>query len=173
MKIFQYLLLGIAYLITISASAQWQWTDQDGRRVFSDRPPPIDIPDKNILQRPSARAAKKGTPEAILPPTLTAVPVSAPQSAGATLKLSGIDKELAANKKKADEAQAAKSKTEQEDNRKVRAESCSRAKQAKASLDSGMRIGRTNEKGEHEVLDDAGRAAEIKRIQAIVDTDCK
>lgn len=157
----------------MAASAQWQWTDQDGRRVFSDRAPPIDIPERNILTRPSVRTVNKGLPEAALTPTLPAVPVSAVQSAGAALKLSGIDKELAAKKKATGEAQAAKSKAEQENNLKSRRENCARAKQAKASLDSGMRVGRTNEKGEREVLDDAGRATEIKRLEAIIAADCQ
>ena len=33
-------------------------------------------------------------------------------------------------------------------------------------------MARTNEKGEREVLDDTLRAAEVKRIQTIIDADC-
>ena len=36
-----------------------------------------------------------------------------------------------------------------------------------------MRIARTNEKGEREVLDDAARASEVKRAQSIIDSDCQ
>jgi hypothetical protein len=35
-----------------SAFAQWQWIDKDGRKVYSDRSPSSDIPEKNILKRP-------------------------------------------------------------------------------------------------------------------------
>ena len=44
---------------------------------------------------------------------------------------------------------------------------------AKATLESGMRMARVNDKGEREVLDDAQRAAELKRVNAIIASDCK
>ena len=47
-----------------------------------------------------------------------------------------------------------------------------RAKQAKATLDSGVRMGRVSPSGEREVLDDAARATEAKRIQGIMASDC-
>ena len=46
------------------------------------------------------------------------------------------------------------------------------AKQAKATLDSGVRIGRINAAGEREVMDEAARAAENKRIQGIMGANC-
>ena len=40
-------------------------------------------------------------------------------------------------------------------------------------MDSGVRVSlSTNAKGEREVLDDAGRAAENKRIQLAIDASC-
>jgi len=101
-----------------------------------------------------------------------AAAASAPQNAASPLKSKGIDKDLIAKKKQADQAEEEKRKAEQEKILKAKIENCSRAKQAKASFDSGMRIGRTNEKGEREVLDDTMRAAEIKRIQTIIEADC-
>jgi len=40
-------------------------------------------------------------------------------------------------------------------------------------LDSGIRMARMNDKGEREILDDAARAAELERTQAIIQSDCK
>ena len=54
-----------------------------------------------------------------------------------------------------------------------RAENCTRAKQAKASLDSGQLMKHTNAKGEQVFMDDASRAAERKRAQSVIDADCK
>ena len=156
--------------MSIAASAQWQWTDKDGRKVFSDRAPPADILDKDILKRPAGRSATAGTTNA---PASAAIAASAPQGAASAPKLSGVDKELAEKKKKAEEAEAAKRKAEEERVLKAKVENCARAKQAQTSLGSGMRIARTNEKGEREVLDDAARASEQKRIQSIIDSDCK
>ena len=89
------------------ASAQWQWIDKDGHKVFSDRAPPTDIPDKNILKRPGSRAPVVPLSDAVADSEAPAGATSAPvpvKSAG------GLDKELEAKKKKAQEAEAAKRK---------------------------------------------------------------
>ena len=96
----------------------------------------------------------------------------APAPALAASKPAG-DKTLEAKKKQAEEAEAAKRKAEEERIAKAKAENCTRAKQAKATFDSGVRVSRTNANGEREVLDDAARAAETQRIQGIIDSDCK
>jgi hypothetical protein len=98
---------------------------------------------------------------------------SAPQGSASAPKLSGVDKELAEKKKKAEEAEVAKRKAEEERVLKAKIENCARAKQAKTSFDSGIRISRTNDKGEREIMDDVSRAVEAKRIQTIIDSDCK
>jgi len=85
----------------------------------------------------------------------------------------GIDKDLEAKKKQAADAEAAKRKADEEKLTKARVENCARAKQAKVTFDSGVRVARTTPSGEREVMDDAARAAELKRIQGIIDADCK
>lgn len=172
MKPLRNFLIGSACLLSIAASAQWQWTDKDGRKVFSDRAPPPDVLEKNILKRPGNRGVPSGTIETS--PTPSPLAAAAPsQNAASAPKLSGVDKDLAEKKKKAEEAEQAKRKAEQDQAVKAKVENCARAKQAKSSFDSGVRIARTNEKGEREVMDDDARAAEIKRIQSIIDSDCK
>jgi hypothetical protein len=152
-----------------AASAQWAWRDAQGNRVFSDRPPPAGIPDKAILRQPAGggrviplEAAPQATSEAAKPPA-SAAPAAVPAQ----------DKELEAKKKQADEAEAARKKAAADKLAKDRAENCNRAKQAKATYDSGIRVGRTNAQGEREILDDAARAAETKRLQGVIDSDCK
>jgi len=146
--------------------AQWQWLDKDGRKVFSDRAPPPGIPDKNILKRPGG---------AKVAPTLTNQDNADPAQSTAVgaPKINGVDKELADKKKKAEQEDAAKRKAEEDKLAKTKADNCARAKQAKAGFDSGVRLARVNKDGEREILDDAARAAESQRIQAIMDTDCK
>lgn len=165
----QKLLMISACFFSLAASAQWQWIDKDGRKVFSDRAPPIDVLDKNILKRPSGRSTPALTTNTASSPAL---PASAPLDAASTPKLSGINKELLENKKKAEEAETAKRKAEEEKVLKAKIENCALAKQAKTTFDSGIRIARTNEKGEREVMDDVARAAELKRIQSIIHSDC-
>ncbi len=171
------LIAGLACWMTLSASAQWQWMDRDGRKVYSDRPPPSDILDKNILKRPGGRPAQvavKPESDSATDDAATAAKATAPtQTAANVPKLSGVDKELEQKKKLAAEADTAKRKAEDEKIAKANIETCARAKQAKVTLDSGVRIARTNEKGEREIMDDANRAAEATRLQAIVDASCK
>jgi len=85
----------------------------------------------------------------------------------------GTDKELEAKKKQAAEAELAKRKDEEARVTKTKVENCARAKQAKTTLDSGVRVSRSNAAGEREIMDDAARATELKRIQTVIDNDCK
>ena len=168
-------LIAAVCLVSMAASAQWQWIDQAGRKVFSDRPPPMEVPEKNIVKRPGLRSPATYANQVAGAPDVAAASAgaSAPQSAASGPRVSGVDKELAARKKKAEEAEVAKRKEAQENLLIAKVENCARAKQAKATLDSGMRMARINEKGEREILDDAARAAEAKRIQAIIESDCQ
>ena len=53
MKLKQGLWFAALTLCAQMVSAQWLWLDNDGRKVFSDRAPPPEIPDKNILKQPN------------------------------------------------------------------------------------------------------------------------
>ncbi len=164
MKPIRVLALAAGLCLSLSALAQWQWIDNDGKKVFSDRPPPSDVPDKNITRRPGG-----SRPVAIAPPAAAA---SATKAGEALPKLSGKDKELEEKRQQAEDAEAAKKKIEQEKQAKARADNCARARQSKSNFDSGQRIARTNDKGEREILDDSARAAETQRLQQIIGTEC-
>jgi len=176
MKLLQTLFAIVVGCTCVSASAQWLWIDKDGHKVFSDRTPPPGTPDKNILKRPSGRAASTlpaaEAAAADQPAAADAAPGAAPVAPAAN-KNTGVDKDLEAKKKQAADAEAAKRKEEQDKIAKAKIENCARAKQAKATFDSGVRISRTNAAGEREVMDDAARAAELKRIQGILATECQ
>ena len=171
MKIHSILLVLTLLGVSASASAQWQWLDNDGRKVFSDRSPPPDVPEKSILKRPSSAAKPSATPAPAADDSqATAAPVPV---AAASRPAGGVDKELEAKKKLAADTELAKRKAEEERITKVKVENCARAKQSKMNFDSGLRMSRTNAAGEHEVLDDTARAAELKRIQTIIDSECR
>ena len=55
----------------------------------------------------------------------------------------------------------------------LRAENCLRARSQIKLLDDGVRIARTNEKGEREILDDKGRAEETARTRKLVESECR
>ena len=39
---------------TLPAAAQWKWKDARGQVVISDTPPPREIPDRDVLQKPGS-----------------------------------------------------------------------------------------------------------------------
>lgn len=159
--------LALACTLPIVAAAQWQWLDKDGRKVFSDKSPPPDVPARNILRQPGMRAAM--TPEAAVASAAPAAKVAAPAVAASG---AGRDKELEARRKQAEAAEAEKKKAKEAEMQAQRDDNCTRARQAKANFDSGARISRVNDKGEREIMDDNQRAAEVKQLEMVIGRDC-
>jgi hypothetical protein len=160
MKLFRPLICAALSLYALAASAQWQWIDKSGHKVFSDLPPPAEIPDKNILRRPGGRSMSFEAPVAAPPPTAAA-------------PAAGVDKGLNEKKKQAEAAEGAKRKAEEDRNAQIRADNCARAQQTKAGLDVGGRMTRINERGEREYLDESAIAAEQQRLQAVIYENCR
>jgi hypothetical protein len=144
------------------AEAQWKWRDKTGRIQYSDLAPPSEVAEKDILQRPSAAQR--------LVPVQKPAASSASAPALAAPKL--VDPELEAKKRKAEQDEAAKKKQEEGKVAAARAESCARAKSHMRSIEDGIRLARTNEKGEREILDDKGREEEAKRTRALIASEC-
>lgn len=162
------LLLGLV----APADAQWMWRDAEGRVTASDRPPPANVTDKDILSRPAQRAA----PVLTLSPAAAASAPAAAASAAATAPVAAatpLDRELEARKRAAEQQQAARQKAEEDRLAASRAENCRRARSHAAALESGQRIARFNAQGEQEVLDDAGRADELRRAREVIASDCR
>ena len=162
-------------LTASTASAQWKWVEIDGRKIFSDRPPPADIAEKDILKRPAgaAKAAAVIANDAAAKPVGAASAPAAKVSAANAPKLTGKDAELEARKKKAEEEEVAKKKAEEDKVAKVKADNCERAKTGLATLQSGVRMSSVTANGEREIFDEAKRAAETKRAQEVIDASCK
>jgi len=167
------LLIGLALALPTFVLAQWQWVDNNGRRVFSDQAPPMDIPQKNILRQPGG--SRQAQPADAAPVAAAAASgaasAAAPAMAGASAP-SGRDSELERRKKLAEAAEAQKKKAEADRIAQLRAENCTRVRQAKATLDSGVRLARTNDKGQLEFLDESGRAAEARRLDGLIASEC-
>jgi hypothetical protein len=158
--------LGLLLATHTPLQAQWKWKDASGRVTMSDTPPPRGVPDKDILQRPEVRARA-----AVAAPAAPAA--SAASAAPAKPAAPPADKDLEARKRAAEQEQQAKARAEEEKLAAQRAENCKNARAHLAALDSGQRIARYNTKGEREILDDAGRAAETRRAREVIASECK
>lgn len=146
-------------------AATWKYRDAQGRIVVSDLPPPAGVQDKDILERPTTVVRRAPAPA----PTAA----SAPATSAPTAVAQTTDPELDARRKKAATEQELKQKAQEDKDATQRAENCSRAKSHMAALGDGLRIARTNEKGEREILDDKGRAEEMQRARQVIASDCK
>jgi hypothetical protein len=174
MKPAHLLLLGLACCLPLAASAQWQWLDKDNKKVYSDQPPPIDVPEKNILKRPTGLQPRVSfsTPPAAAPDAAASSAAPALAAPGAP-RPSGVDKELAEKARKAEEAEKAQKAAEAQKIAQAKTENCNRARQGKATYDSGIRVAHVNAQGEREIMDDKARAAEQQRLQAVINADCQ
>lgn len=155
-------LTGMASLFSAGALAQWQWVDGSGGKVFSDTPPPASVPDRSIIRRPDLR-----------PPAEPAAGPASDAAGNATAaRPVARDELLQTRKEQALAAEQSRQEAEAARVAKARAENCERARRAQATLESGLRIATTNARGEREVLGDEARAAESRRLNQIIQSDC-
>lgn len=137
------------------ALAQWQWTDEHGRPVFSDLPPPKDIPPERIIQRPdlSVRGKAREVTPSVNPAASAAASAAAPDAAA----------------KPQDAAKATKPTA----NAAQRSQEC-------RSLQSGLELLRKNlplphvdEQGRRTIMNAEQRAAQIKAVEGMMKQYCQ
>lgn len=146
------------------ALAQYKWKDSRGQVHASDMPPPRDIPDKDVLQRPSSNPSR----------------AAAAPAAGATLAASAaqpgklpVDPELEARRKRTEDEAKVLKRADEDRLAAQRSENCQRARQQMATLDNGQRLVRYTDKGERVVLDDTARADEAQAARRAIAQDCR
>jgi hypothetical protein len=162
----------VACLLAIAAAAAhaqsvWKWRDASGELHISDTAPPPGTPAKNIVSSPAGGVkapAITTTSSSTAPVTTAAASASAPES-DLEKKKKALDKE------KADKAKADRAALDQK-NAALRQDNCTRATTAASGIQAGGRLATMNANGEREFLDDAARAAELKRVQDVIASNC-
>ncbi len=138
------------------AHAQWVWKDESNHTVVSDQPPPNNIPLKNIIKTPRGSS-------------LTRKPIeSDTDSAGSDAKKDSepqtlAEKDMDYKKRQKEAAEASQKQADEANKAKAQQDRCKTLRSNLAGLESGIRIARTNEKGEREYLDDSQRQSEIQK----------
>lgn len=167
----------------VSAQAQYQWRDANGRMVFSDLPAPANIDPSKVIRSDSGRVS---TPQAARTVTKDAAgDGSKPQDAAtssrnasgrvptATRAESAADKELAAKRKAQLQADADKKKREEAEQTAKVARACEDMRTEVRTLETGMRVSRVNSQGEREFLSDEERNRRVASVQRDIKEHCK
>ena len=184
MKTVKLLIAATFSVCSCGAFAQWQWQDEAGRKVFSDRPPPAHISPQKILKQPGVRApaaqevgryvAVSEQDEAAANEAQKEAAHNAKEKEKADLAQQEAEKE--AKEKEAQEEQRklqeAEEKKAQAQQAKAKQENCARARAAKLTLESGVAMGYTNEKGERGFMPEAQRKLELQRAQQVIKESC-
>lgn len=157
----------VGLVLAASAHAQWKWRDTKGNVQYSDMPPPPGTPEKDILQRPPG-----ARPTIVVSPPPSAAS-AAPAPAKAASAPTKAEQEAAARQKREQDGAVAKQKEEEQRIAAIRRENCSRAQSNMRDLQSGVRLTRTNEKGERVFLDEAQIAAEVARARDTITSECR
>lgn len=145
------------------AHAQWKWIGPGGVVQYSDQPPPLGTPARNILSRPATVTAS--------PPAAPASKPAAKDAAAQALeKKLQEQKQAQAEQQKAQQAQQAEAAAA---NARAREQNCVAAQQQLRTLDSGMRIAQVNAQGQREYLDEAQLAQMRAQAQAAIVQNCR
>ncbi|TWI67466.1 uncharacterized protein DUF4124 [Pseudoduganella lurida] len=149
------------------AQAQWVWKDAKGVRQYSDQPPPASVPLSNVLkappgQLPDLRREMTG-------PSAAATPAAPAAKGKPTLAQRNEDYE----KRRQEAAQTAQQAATEAQNKASEAANCQNARDNQRMLESGIRVATADANGERVFLDDAQKAAQLKRSRDIIAMSCK
>ena len=168
------LLLTLALLSALPAWAQYRWKDANGQVHASDLPPPREVPDKDILQRPSRGQPPAVPAGSVASPAANSAAPAKPAAAMPVRPASGpVDPELVARRRQTDADAKAKTAADDERAATQRIDNCQRAREQLANLDSGRRLAMQNAQGERVVLDEAMRLSDADAARRVIASDCR
>jgi hypothetical protein len=130
----------------------YQWKDKTGQYVYSDNPPPGNIPSR-MLRRDAVGE----------------INAPSPSPAGQTT----ADRELESKKRQQEQGEKQAKSDKDNADAKSKAQNCDLAKNQLTALESGQRVARFNAQGEREFLDDAQRTSEVERTRKVIADSCK
>lgn len=167
-------MLGVAFVFAQPVAAQWAWRDASGKMVYSDQPPPVSVPARNIVRQPrdgaASAASAAGTPQGAgaADSKSQSGAAQAPRPATPTV----VEREIESRRRQQQLAEAEKKAADEEARQAKLAENCERMRGYLRALEGGFRLSRVNAAGQQEILDDAARAAERDRTRAEIEQSC-
>lgn len=141
--------LVLALSLALPAGAQiYQWKDETGKTVISDKPPV-----GHVRQQ---RQVSAGT-----------------QTTKAAATSSPADRELEFRKRQKDAQESSEKARKAETESAEKRESCDNARRQLQMLESGERIAMRDDKGERYFLEDQQREQETAKARSFIDAHCK
>lgn len=156
-----------ALLVSAAAFAQWAWKDENGRVVYSDRPPPASVKQDRIVRQPGGSALNTAGAA-----TETRGATESKGAAKADAPKTWAERDAEYKKRQAERGDAEKKSAEEQAQEAQRRADCERARSYAATLESGTRVVRTDAKGERSYLEDEQRAAELARAREVIARSC-
>lgn len=142
-------LLAAVAAIAVSAHAQiYQWKDENGKTVISDKPP------VGAVQTQKKFGA--GT-----------------SSTSAPAQKSLAEREMDFRKRRKESQDLAEKTRKEEAAAADQQENCNNARRQLQLLESGERVALRDEKGERYFMDDAQRSQEIAKARSFLESNCK
>lgn len=154
-------IMGALGLLLAAGTVQAQlyhYKDANGRMVYSDSPPPPNIPAGNIMKAPKMGSAAASAPASDAPAAADKDKKTGPKSVA--------EQEADYKKRQADDAKKAKEnsdKVAQEDARKTR---CAALQNNLTAMQAGQRLRKYDAAGNPYFVEDAERASDIAKAQA-------
>ena len=143
----------------------YKWRDEKGSIVYSDKPPPPNIAPGNILQAPKLKQSA--------PDVVGAKGGVASGGAKTAAPLSLAEREAESKKRGAEAAKKSAEDAKKAEQDNARLEVCRQLRAQLASVDSGQRQRRLNDKGEPYFLDDSQLAADKAKVsQQLMTNQC-
>jgi type IV secretory pathway VirB10-like protein len=144
------LTLAVAALLVITAvnAEIYQWKDENGKTIISDKPPvgAARLPLKVEKDAPAANAASQKTP---------------------------ADREMEFRKRQKESQESADKSQKEQAAAADKRENCEKAGRYVQSLESGERIALRDDKGERYYMEDAQRQQEIAKAKQNMQAACK
>ena len=160
----------VAAVYASGAAAQWAWKEENGRVVYSDRPPPPNVKIQ-ILRQPAGPAP---APSSESQPAASGDAAKAGADKGASnAPKTFAERDMEFRKRQQERADNERKAQEEQNKSAAKAADCERSRGYLKSLEDGVRIAKTDAAGNREYLDDAQRAAETERARKLVDASCK
>jgi hypothetical protein len=152
------------------AYAQYIWLDEKGTKHYSDTPPPVSIPLKNILKQQGFNA--RTLPEAAAEPAKDgARPASAEKEKDAA-PMTTAEKNADFQKRRAEQAEKDRKAAEEAKMAAYKEKQCEQARDYQKALQSAVPLARTDKNGERYFLSEEQRAKEAQEAKRVLDA-CK